>query len=514
MKKIIAGTSALVLAGGGVLGYNIYQKNSQSSAAPVIKEVTVSRGNVTAGVTESAAVSVESLEQTYDLVLTSTSVSASVESGSSAPGSSSVPGGNSAPGGMSMGSMMGSGMAGGGSSSVSKSSKSGSSGSTSVSTKSESSAVALVVDKVLVTEGQNVKAGDVLMTITQESLDEARSSITKAVEDAELALRQAQIEESETSLSAKYDYDKRIAEGKNAQSVYNAALEEIAQNISGLQSQIEDINAQIADCTDEKQLTQLKSQLESLQSQLTSAESSRSADELAAKQTYEEACMYYESAQDLYDVSVSGVGSATEEAQDAVDAAKADLKAFEEYVSDGKILAEYSGTITGVGYSSGDTLSSETAIASFADAESITVTVNVTEDDIAAVHLEDAVDISFLSYPDDMFSGYVSEIGSSSTSGNSSTVSYPVTVVVTSVPETLLSGMTANVTFISKQVKDVLCVSNKAVNTDGSESYVWRKSDDGGEEKVDVRVGFSNGSIAEIEGVSEGDTLLIKGKVS
>ena len=37
---------------------------------------------------------------------------------------------------------------------------------------------------------------------------------------------------------------------------------------------------------------------------------------------------------------------------------------------------------------------------------------------------------------------------------------------------------------------------------------------DDGEEKVKVDIGFSNGSIAEISGVTEGDTLLIKGKVS
>lgn len=54
-----------------------------------------------------------------------------------------------------------------------KSSKGGSMGSTSVSTQSESSAVALVVDKVMITEGQTVKKGDVIMTITQESIDEA-----------------------------------------------------------------------------------------------------------------------------------------------------------------------------------------------------------------------------------------------------------------------------------------------------------------------------------------------------
>ena len=487
MKSIIASVAALALVGGAVFGYNNFHK-TETSAAEIAKEVTVSYGNVTAGVTESAAVSVESLEQTYDLTLTSTSVSASVESSGSSPA-----------GGMSMGGM---GMGG----------SKGASGSTSVSTNSESGSVALVIDQVNITEGQTVQAGDVLMTITQESIDEARALLAEAVTDAELALKQAQIEANETVLSAKYDYNTRIAEGKNAKSVYNTTLDEIAQNINDLYDQIYDVETQIADCTDEKQLTQLNTQLTSLESQLTSAENSRAADELAAKQTYEEALMYYENAQSLYDVSVKDVDADAEEAKGAVDAARADLEAFEAYISDGSIRAEYSGTITGVGYVSGDTLNADTAIASFADAESITVTVNVTEDDIAAVHLDDTVEISFLSYPDEVFSGYVSKIGSSTSSG-SSTVSYPVTVVVTSVPETLLSGMTANVTFITKQVKDVLYVSNKAVTTEGTESYVLRKNADGSEEQVHVSVGFSNGSIAEIEGVSEGDTLLIKGKV-
>ena len=74
--------------------------------------------------------------------------------------------------------------------------------------------------------------------------------------------------------------------------------------------------------------------------------------------------------------------------------------------------------------------------------------------------------------------------------------------------------MTANVTFVTKQVQDVLYISNKAITTTGTNSYVLRKKEDGSEEQVAVKVGFSNGSIAEIEGVSEGHTLLIKGKVS
>lgn len=175
MKKIVAGILAVLLAGGSFYGYTAYKKTAiSSSAEEIAKEVTVERGNVTAGVTESAAISVESLEQTYDLVLTSTSLSASVESGSGGS-----PAGGSG-GGMSMG-----GMSGG----------KGGIGSTSVSSQSESSSVELVVDEVLITEGQSVNKGDVIMTITQESIDEARTKLTEAVNDAELALKQAQIEE-------------------------------------------------------------------------------------------------------------------------------------------------------------------------------------------------------------------------------------------------------------------------------------------------------------------------------
>lgn len=507
MKKIIAGISALVIAGGCVCGYFFFRSSSEKDTDVISKEVTVQRGNVTAGVTESASVKVESLEQSYDLVLNSTSISASVQS------TASNTSGSSSKGGFSMDGMMSST----GSSSGSKSSASGSkssTGSTSVSSKSESSALELVVDKVNVTVGQTVKEGDVLMTLTKDSIDKARELLKNAVTDAELALKQAQIDESKTKLSAKYEYDTRIAEGKNAQSVYNSTLSEIAQNISSLTSQISDVNSQIASCSDDKQLSQLKTQLESLKSQLSSAQSSRAADELAAKQKYEEACMYYKNAQDLYNVAVSGVGTASAQAQETLTTAKSDLEAFEKYVKDGSILSQHSGTVTAVGYSSGDTLNSDTAIASFADAQSITVTVNVTEDDISVVNIDDKVDISFLSYPGKVYSGYVSEIGSSTSSTKSSTVSYPVTVVITDTPDKILSGMTANVTFISKKVEDVLYVSNKAVTTEGSQSYVLKKKEDGSEEKVSVEVGFSNGSVAEIDGVSEGDTLIIKGKVS
>ena len=125
MKKLIAGISALVIAGGCVCGYFFLREPSKDENSVISKEVTVQRGNVVAGVTESAAVKVESLEQTYDLELNSTSISASVQSTASASSGSS--GKNSPDAIMNT-------------SSGSKSSKSsGVTGSTSVSSKSETS---------------------------------------------------------------------------------------------------------------------------------------------------------------------------------------------------------------------------------------------------------------------------------------------------------------------------------------------------------------------------------------
>ena len=67
MKKILAGVAALVIISSCVLGYMFFIKDKDSDNVQVTKEVTVARGDVTAGVSESSSVKVESLEQSYDL---------------------------------------------------------------------------------------------------------------------------------------------------------------------------------------------------------------------------------------------------------------------------------------------------------------------------------------------------------------------------------------------------------------------------------------------------------------
>ena len=110
--------------------------------------------------------------------------------------------------------------------------------------------------------------------------------------------------------------------------------------------------------------------------------------------------------------------------------------------------------------------------------------------------------------------GEVDSIDTSSSSG-SSTVSYNVTAAFAGDITGIYTDMTGNVTFISRQVTDVLYVSNKAVQFDGTTSYVKVKDADGTIRMVDVETGFSDGVNVEItSGLTEGETVLIESQVT
>ena len=172
------------------------------------------------------------------------------------------------------------------------------------------------------------------------------------------------------------------------------------------------------------------------------------------------------------------------------------------------------GTITDLSYEAGDTISSGATVATFSNTDAVTITVSVSEEDITNIAVGDVVEIELSAYEDQTFAGEVESIDTSSSSG-SSTVSYNVTAAFTGDITGIYTDMTGNVTFISRQVTDVLYVSNKAVQSDGTTSYVKVKDADGTIRMVDVETGFSDGVNVEItSGLTEGETVLIESQVT
>ena len=237
-------------------------------------------------------------------------------------------------------------------------------------------------------------------------------------------------------------------------------------------------------------------------------------EKLTAKQTYEESMLNYNNAQSIYDAAMAKVGSETEEASEALEEAKSQLAELKEFVGEDNIIyAEQAGVVTAIDYAAGDSLSSDVDIVTIADKENVTISVDVTQDDIGVVAIGDSVKVAFISDEDNTYQGTVTEIGEATTSN--STVSYPVTILLSDMPDTVLTGMTATVTFVTEEVTNVLYVSNKAIVNEDGKTYVVVKTQDNGTRKTEVTTGFSNGVNVEIkEGLQEGDTVLIESKVN
>lgn len=117
--------------------------------------------------------------------------------------------------------------------------------------------------------------------------------------------------------------------------------------------------------------------------------------------------------------------------------------------------------------------------------------------------------------PDESFTGTVTEIGDAEVNSSTSVITYEVTVTISGNLTGVYENMTGDVTFITKETKEVLQLVNRAVIREGAKSYVKVKDGEGNIVKKEITTGFSDGVNVEIvEGLSEGDVVLIESKVS
>lgn len=594
-KKIKKAIISIILIGciTVIVVFNVNNKKDDTKTETVTKENTAKKGNLTVGITESGTMEIGSITQSYELDTSSMGTSSSSSSsGTSSSGSSSSDSSNKsdAQGMQNMGGAMG--MAGGQSGSDSSSSTtkttSSSSGNESVSDSD------LVIKKVCITSGQNVKKGDTILKLTTKSVSNVRKLYKAAVSSAKLSLKEAKVDRDSDKLTAEYEYKERIAAGRSAKTTYKATLQSLdsavvtAQNnyntaVSGIKtlpSKIKNLKKKIkkaggsitvykststnqntgsnagnntgnmngtgmgddkkggtsgtgttAGSTDsqsssntvtimqqqlasyQQQLSEYKSNFKNLKSQLKSAKKARKTGKVSAKKTYDAAMLQYSNAKTLYNVAMDGIDDDVKDAQETLKDAQKALKTFEKYSGTGVIKAECSGTVTSVGYEDGETLSTDTDIATYMNSDAVTTSVSVAQDDISEIEVGDTVNISLSAYEGKTFHGKVTSI--STTSSGTSTVSYPVVVTMTGDVSSIYAGMSADVTFVTKEVKDVLYISNKAVETEGTKSYVTKKNSDASTTKTQVKTGFSDGHNVQIEsGLSEGDTVLIESRVS
>lgn len=526
----------------------VVSKNSEEAQAVVYRETTVEYGELTVGITEDATVNIGTTNQTFDL-----DISALVDSDSSSS-SSSASGGNGDFGFGNVGMSFSFG------------------GSTISSEEQE-----MDVESVHVTVGEEVKAGDVLYTLTESSVNEIRSQLEEDVEDTLEDYQSLQVEQLESKTEAQQEYDTYVTNGKLAQLVYDMAVEELEEALSDAEEAVNekqdqvnedtlkliDLQEQLAVAKEalteanaaveanyenrfenayyyvtfkqaqksaqelvdglEDDMEDLQKEIESLQTEIQEAvrtynQAVRDLEtgKLEAQNTYDTDTYYANVASSWYQLQLESLNYDKEASYNSYQSAVSKLENFNAYIVGNDVISEYDGIITDVYLSEGDSVTKNTVLVSLYNTDEITMDVDLSEDDYEAIDKDGKVYISCDAYPDDQFTGYISEVSDATYDSSTATVYYTVTVTLQGDNLTgLYEGMSGEVTFVTKETQEVTYVSNRAITREGTKSYVKVRDESGNIVKKEVTTGFSDGTNVEIvEGLSEGDVVLIESKVS
>lgn len=404
------------------------------------------------------------------------------------------------------------------------------------------------IDKILVGEGDRVKAGDVLASLDTSTLELAVNQAQMALTQAEVALTQAQlaretadynlenVRNSGDSLNlallnaqialdtakitldsaiTTVDYQALKAELNKAEAwydyVYNTlrltadvsewslALERAQESLDMAQANYD--NALSGE--DSNQVNLRKKQVEAAQVSVDLAQ--KNIDELDKSIALKELQL------------VSAEQSVTQ-AQQAVDLARQSLADTQRQLGEATITAPFDGVVAMVLAEEGDIIPSPsmapTAIIQMINPDYLELVIEVDEIDIPLVELGQVAAVSVDALPDNEYKGIVTAV-------------YPVPMEVggvvlyqvkmgldTSKNSGIKVGMSASADIVAEKHENVLMVPSRAITrNDQGQTIVKVIVGNQAQERV-VVVGLDDGLRAEIvSGVSEGETLMVEVKV-
>ncbi len=436
----------------------------------------------------------------------------------------------------------------------------------------------LRIEEVYVTNGQRVTEGQELLKFTEDSVEAVRSLLKNAVVEAQADYAEAESTYELSLLEAQTDYDTQKISASYASSIRNTSASSVANNVTSLQVQLEQkqanaeslqkklveaqedyqealedyeaakegyegagtdntVNfmtiqsgylsarskyqqAKTALAQAENAVTENESAITNLLNQLTAAQAKQKISKLDTEETYQEAVITGQNAQTTYNAAVEDLKETLQEAEETKEKREEQLQAFEDFVgSEGILYAMEDGVITEAAYEAGDRLTATGTLFSYATADDMKISVDVTQEDIVDLQVGDAVAITFTAYPEESYTGNILSVNTTATSDYSNTVSYTVEISVEisveGALEKLYGGMTADVIFVTEEKEEVLYVSRKAIVEEDGKTYVYHKTALGGKELTEVETGITNGVDIEIlSGLEEGETIYLASKVS
>ncbi len=270
--------------------------------------------------------------------------------------------------------------------------------------------------------------------------------------------------------------------------------------------------------------TQLSDDLEKTTSELSqkyterdSAAATMELKKLEIQGDYDTDIQNYNNAAQDYSTTISTINNSLAEQEEIVEDLETELLALASIATDGSVVATVSGYIMEIS-DVGTEIRENVAVATIADSSKINVYVSIPQEDIADIEIDMPVNIVFDAYEDIIVSSTVSSISITPSAGMQSSVNYTIGILcdISAYDDMVIfESMTADVTFVEKQVTDALVVSNKCITLIDGKQYVKVQTADGTIENVEVTTGFSDGFDVEItSGLQEGDVVLIESVVT
>ncbi|MDD5213016.1 MAG: efflux RND transporter periplasmic adaptor subunit [Candidatus Gracilibacteria bacterium] len=185
----------------------------------------------------------------------------------------------------------------------------------------------------------------------------------------------------------------------------------------------------------------------------------------------------------------------------AIDEAKRNLKEVQARLDDTILKASSDGTISEIDGNIGELANTNKVFANIINAKNIYIESYVEETDIANVKLNQKVKLSFDAIENLSLTGVVAYISDKSTIDTSGIVTYKVKIKFDNSKSLVKEGMTANINYITNELKNVLLVPSEAIV--GQKVFSLDKN-----AQVQIQTGFSNGDFTQIlSGLKEGEKI-------
>ena len=309
------------------------------------------------------------------------------------------------------------------------------------------------------------------------SFEEMDAGLSQAEETLDLIEKNTEtlIDISETDF-----YERRFSTESSS------LLWEIKDNVSEMLSQVVGRKGEIRKVRDETD-----SSITSAESNLSSARSARN-----------------EVGDRLESAKRGGRDEEVEAAQASLRSSVYDLELIQRDIDRSSIFSPQSGKVSRIHHRKSEEVSPGSPVVTLLTDDDFYVQVDIYEGDISSVNIDDPVEVEFVAFPGEEFSGRVAAINETGKVVDG-VVYYEVDIVIDDAPERLMAEMTADTT-IETSRKTVISLPREAIRRDGARRYVKVLEDDQVKE-VDVETGITDayGYTEIISGVSDGDKVII-----